>query len=1191
MHDFQNATRCLTPLNRRPKPLAVQRHRLARCAQWVHAASAGLLALAWFGTLSPLAAKLPPGAKVIAEGQDALLDAFEEVNGESVAATRAKVQVAIPPDATAIYFQWRSSTAATTQTKSPDLKLGAPASPARPGAAKDDRSFFAEVIWANRAIERMNITPVDGNAFPDSYLQLPWALKLFTRPNVEFYQEARRKQVGAVWDSFPAASTHLLAMELRRSPDGTELWADGRLVRQWTNQTSITQLSLSVPRGGGIREIRWTTNAPSRFQPLAVESFARAAGAFSNAVPSLDPGETTLAGVPLRIAPADQLLAVAGLGRLACPSDDLVSFYWRRTAFDGLPESRIVSVPLADYAFAHVLCAAEAEGERVPAFTLRLTRYSNGRGNAMADSLVRLTGAGQDAKQVGTLAYGTGAARRTVPLWLVRVPLKSGLIQDLLREDESQYGFRGPFPAKRYLDLEILDPVAGVDANDAFPPSLKPTSRTYTPSGPLSSVVICGLTLEAAPASLTVRISAKVAAVYAAEQPELLATVEGAAGNYTVTWDLAGVDGRIALSGKQPVTLAADKPSAVVTVPTGALANGWYAARLRLLDVTGRELTDNRSTFVLLPPDTRKAGFESPHGTWWFHWAHGGAPDFERVGPMYQRAGLRHANLPPVTEAVSKVHDLYSWCVFWKGTLLTNGTTAEKVAAYEAYIRDTLKAHSSVNTVMFWHESSASGAPAPSELWGKKPPPLKDADELAWKTRVEILTGLARMVREKFPGLKTQFGNSGDGCSMVGELFRRGFPRDLVDYVAVEDLGQTFIPERPVSGGMQSAWLLRETARVTGATNAAITACYEWVGRRDVALGLGGQAEWYVRDALQARAYGFHTVPLGLIHDAGKGYYHTIWGSGGLCSRYPYMYPKPSYAALATLTRVLDGATCACVLPTGSLSLCALEFRRPADRLYALWAPRGKREAKLTFATDAEVTVTDLYGRERQQRGRELTLEAGEGACYVTTTAKLERIVAGRSSFPDAPPPAQVQVVEPLTDLARVELSSAKEPRLERTTGWNLPHRTQGEFALRTVEDAEKGRCLEVELKPTQPVSWDLLHEYAFLKFRAPVVASGTNTSVGVWVRGNSGWGDVMWEVANAKGEKWLTTGVYWDWPGKLAINFDGWHFLRLEIPERWRPGLRVTGLAVTLPRRALLITEMAPVPETKVRVKDVSVF
>ena len=1156
-------------------------------------------ALCWLIGEFPLAAKLPPGAKVIAESKELAFDAFEEKEGESVATARAKVQVSIPSTATAIFFQWRCSTRSASRPGAPDLENFNPAPGGRPGAnavgAKDDRTSFAEVIWANRAIERINVTPSDANAFPDAYLQLPWALKLYTRPNVEFYREDQKTKVRAVWNTLPAASTHPIAMELRRSTDGTELWADGRLVRQWTNQTAIAQFSLSVPRDAAIREIRWTSNAPSLFQPLAVESFARVAGAFSNAIPSVAPGETNLAGIPVRVAPAAKLLAVAGLGRLSCPSDDLVSFYWRRTAFDGLPESRIVSVPLADYAFAHVLCAAEAEGERTPAFTLRLTRYANGRGNALADTLVRLPAPGasgsEDCKPVGTLAYGTGPARRTVPLWLVRVPLKSGLIQDLLREDEAKYGFRGPFPAKRYLDVEILDPVAGVDANDAFPPSLKPTGRTYIPTGPLSSVVVCGLTLEAAPAVLTVRTSTKVAAVYAAEKAELLATVAGAAGNYTVRWEFADVDGRIAMTGQQPVTLTDAQTTVVHQVPTAGLANGWYAVRVRLLDAVGRELADNRSTFVMLPPDTRRAGFESPHGAWWFHWAHGGAPDLERVGPLYQRAGLRHANLPPVTESQTKVHDLYSWCVYWKGNLLTNGTTADKVAAYENYIRDTLKTHPSVNTVMFWHESSAAGAPVPSELWGQKPPPLKEADEKAWATRVEILTALARMVREKFPTMKTQFGNSGDGCAMVGELFRRGFPRDLVDLVAVEDLGQTFIPERPISGGMQSAWLLRQTARVLGATNAAITACYEWVGRRDLPLGLGGQAEWLVRDALQARAYGFPTIALSTIHDAGKGYYHTIWGSGGLCSRYPYMYPKPAYAALATLTRVLDGATCAGVIPTGSLSLCALDFQRPGGRLYALWAPRGRREARLVFAADTEATITDLFGRERSLRGREIAIEVGEGACYVTASAKLERIIAGRSTFPDEPPPAQVQVVESLADLARIELSAAREPRLERTAGWNLPHRTQGEFALRAVEDAEKGRCLEIELQPRQPIAWDLLHEYAYLKFREPVVASGTNTSVGVWVRGDSGWGDVMWEVANAKGEKWLTTGVYWDWPGKLAINFDGWHFLRLEIPERWRPGLRVTGLVVTLPRRALLVTEMAPVPEPRVRLKDVSVY
>jgi hypothetical protein len=60
------------------------------------------------------------------------------------------------------------------------------------------------------------------------------------------------------------------------------------------------------------------------------------------------------------------------------------------------------------------------------------------------------------------------------------VPLKNGLIQDLLREDERK---RIPprLPTPRYLDLELLDPVAGVDENDAFPPTMKPANRSRHP--------------------------------------------------------------------------------------------------------------------------------------------------------------------------------------------------------------------------------------------------------------------------------------------------------------------------------------------------------------------------------------------------------------------------------------------------------------------------------------------------------------------------------------------------------------------------------------------------------------------------------------------------------------------------------------------------------------------------------------
>ena len=52
--------------------------------------------------------------------------------------------------------------------------------------------------------------------------------------------------------------------------------------------------------------------------------------------------------------------------------------------------------------------------------------------------------------------------------------------------------------------------------------------------------------------------------------------------------------------------------------------------------------------------------------------------------------------------------------------------------------------------------------------------------------------------------------------------------------------------------------------------------------------------------------------------------------------------------------------------------------------------------------------------------------------------------------------------------------------------------------------------------------------------------------AIGVWVKGNSGWGEIMWEMQDAKGATYLSQGIYMDWPGNISINFDGWNFLRL---------------------------------------------
>ena len=101
-----------------------------------------------------------------------------------------------------------------------------------------------------------------------------------------------------------------------------------------------------------------------------------------------------------------------------------------------------------------------------------------------------------------------------------------------------------------------------------------------------------------------------------------------------------------------------------------------------------------------------------------------------------------------------------------------------------------------------------------------------------------------------------------------------------------------------------------------------------------------------------------------------------------------------------------------------------------------------------------------------------------------------------------------------------------------------------------------------------------------------------------------SGWGKIVFEIEDARGTVWRTEGTWHDWPGDLAIHFDGWRFLRYPIDgastepnlspsDRWSGGpgdpvfpVRLRGFYVVVNRQALDPTEMRAVPAV-LRFKD----
>ncbi|MEI7437813.1 MAG: hypothetical protein WCL16_13495, partial [bacterium] len=157
-----------------------------------------------------------------------------------------------------------------------------------------------------------------------------------------------------------------------------------------------------------------------------------------------------------------------------------------------------------------------------------------------------------------------------------------------------------------------------------------------------------------------------------------------------------------------------------------------------------------------------------------------------------------------------------------------------------------------------------------------------------------------------------------------------------------------------------------------------------------------------------------------------------------------------------------------------------------------------------------------------------------------------------------------------------------------------------------------KGACLSLELLPEGEVT-ELQGECLTLQAATPVPVPGKPSTLGVWVKGNSSWGRVMFEIMDAEGERFRGGGYTHEPWGTTYIDFDGWCFVTLPLSEKspvrrqfyyspaqlWTGNggngvidypIRVTGMIVEMKRKALDLAEMAPVAPS-VLLKDLSAY
>lgn len=1095
------------------------------------------------------------------------------------------------------------------------LRMGALERPVTCTVGGDDGEGLELRMQALDVEYRVGLIGKETIPLPDSCVELRvprpgggWLFRnqYFIRPHPHWYRGEERAAVLERWDELPPASAHPLELRMDAGDGRVGLWVDDRYVAG-AAIGEAHRLQLTLSPGNAISGIQ-VAQAPEeeRYVRVGLRGYGRP-GSWGAAEPSLPQGLARADAVPFDLGSPDDRIDV-GLSRWLAEAEGPEGFtenYFTRSAFDSRPESILLAIPTDDYCHAHLLCAVAPDPAKTPVLSLRLTRLledmydSGGRGRAIADSSIRLQhrdGRWPDGcTQVGTVTATTPQGRIELPLLHVAVPLRSGHIQDVLEEEGIFYR-----RSTQHLDLELTRELHLVKTSTH-------SHHSILPVGPPSGVHVLALTLERAPVKARVRSRQVGHVFYESERPALYVEMTNrrdAPFSGTLSWRIRDFYGH-RTEGRRHVTVHPDDEVHAARIDLHHDVLGWFGVELSLRDSDGRVVWEHPTSFAILPPDTRQAE-DSPFGTWWFRRIHVGTDDAGEVAPLLRRMGFRKVSPsgrgPDAAELAR--HGL-------RISMLPDFARRGE-RAFEM-LDEAVAAHPEIEWAMVFHECGFGRAPMfPPEFLGREVPELTEEQREALQEWIDRGVAYSQYCREKHPHLKLVVGNS--SLDFAAQLMREGYPREHVDAFGDEDLGQAIPPEAPPAA-FKSIYWLREYADLYD-YDVPVTACYEWRGRGTQPGNLTEleQAQLYVRDALQALAFGAPHINLGLIHDVGDSYYYSRYGASGFCRRYPLLSPKISYVAMATLTRELDGAQYTRFLDTGSPSLYAMEFARDAGLVYALWLPRGRRTVEITFASDTGFTLTDMNGNARHLRTRDRRAEVVVSASpsYLRTDVEVEALRAGPTEC--APPPADRTVVDALTDRGRWNAVRTPDEQLE-TVHFAFP-RHLGDIDLQVAADERMGEALELTLQPQPDVPWPV-SRYVVLEAGADMPAPGEPTAVGLWVRGNSCWGRIFWELQDAEGESFYSIGAPcggWsvgDWQCDTFINFDGWNYLSVELPFEYESGfyappahnwthtggdgrvdypIRFTRLVVEMRDRVLHLTQPIEVPDRTIRLRDLSV-
>ena len=532
---------------------------------------------------------------------------------------------------------------------------------------------------------------------------------------------------------------------------------------------------------------------------------------------------------------------------------------------------------------------------------------------------------------------------------------------------------------------------------------------------------------------------------------------------------------------------------------------------------------------------------------------------------------IKSATLTPETaELINKhwgVAQAGAWEVTPQPWLAEENPDKEKIAAFQADVIAKLKKYRTTvdpqfmpDQVYFYpepHISSRLSAGNIPEYWNEKPFEYTPDEAKRIKMFVNTSRLAAEAIRRELPELKIliPWGDPG----FVWALLRNGMPKELIDGSGVDTPGFERIPERQLhEQSVHRLYTLTKEFEKAGIKNPRLQFCEGlFVPTEPGAVSWREQMDIYNRWSLISMGYGVDRFYSGwFAFDCGSYYGAEHYGGCGIQRRIPFCDPKPAYAAFATMTDKLNDANFDKWLPTGSLTTYCMTFKHESrGQIATLWTLRGKRPVTLTFNADAKILVTDAMNNTKEvpTKDKQITFTTDQSVMYVTFPDGKTGIVSVAVGDPDnsdiAPAPDAKQIAD-MGD-GSWTLAPRKDEILENNH-WGMMH-YPGKFSAAVTKDDKQGDVLTTTLEK-QEVVRELMPWYTIAKPAKPISLAGAPSHVGLWAKGNSDWGRVIYVLRDAKGERWTSIGAKDDYNCDDSHSwsqfcFDGWRYLRFEMP------------------------------------------